>query len=259
MRGWSPSTHRAKLEAGEPPQPRTWDGLWPRGGGCGGPAGAWTLSWRCGTSAKGSGDGEASAVTMETVLAVFLLGGQNRNQGWKGRTQCNSVCPGLDRVPGTGGEQATADGYALGRAPNGGGFEDLRGSFQAQRFSNARPPGQLRPRAAAFRSPVPSSVLTPLQHLEAGELACMALSPLGLAAASPLCRATHRPCVLRLPQPEAPPPPPGETKSLSSQEQPRERGEEQGPTLPALPARGPPSATFRTPCRPLNQSNHISI
>lgn len=28
--------------------------------------------------------GRPLRVTVETVLALFLLGGQNRNQGWKG-------------------------------------------------------------------------------------------------------------------------------------------------------------------------------
>ena len=70
------------------------------------------------------------------------------------------------------------------------------------------PLGQLRPWAAAFRSPMPSSVLTHLQHLEVGELALMALPLLGLAVGFPSMQ-SHT-------QALCPAPPPAKGPSASS-------------------------------------------
>lgn len=204
--------------------------------------------------------GRPLQVTMETVLAVFLLGGQNRSQGWKGRSpvQFSLSRPGLSS-PALEVNKQLQRAMLWGGHQTGGGFEDLRGSFQAQSISNAQPPGQLRPRAAAFGSPVPSSVLTHLQHLEVGKLACMALSPLGLAAGFPSMQ-SHT-------QALCPAPPPAKGPSASSRgnqvsELPgaasRSVEKDRDPHSPCcLP--GAPLSHVQNPRSPLNQSNHISI
>ena len=109
---WRPESH---------PSPERGDGLWPRAGGCGDQAGAWMLSWRCGTSAKGSRDGEASAGHHGDHACSLPARGSEPEPRVEGTepSVIQSV-PGWTEFPSTGGEQATAEGYALGRASNGG-------------------------------------------------------------------------------------------------------------------------------------------
>lgn len=91
-------------------------------------------------------------------------------------------------------------------------------------------------------------------------MACMALSPLGLAAGFPSMQ-SHT-------QALCPAPPPAKGPSASSRgnqvsELPgaaaRSMEKDRDPHSPCCLPGGPPLAMFRTPCHPLNQSNHISI
>lgn len=112
------------------------------------------LSWRCGTSAKGSRDGEASAGHRGDRACSLPARGSEPEPGVE-RMEPSVIqsVPGWTEFPGTGGEQATAEGYALGRASNGGGFEDLHGSFQAQKVSNSWPPGPAEATSCSVQEP----------------------------------------------------------------------------------------------------------
>lgn len=76
-------------------------------------------------------------------LLSSCSGGQKHNQGWKGRSpvQFSLSRPGLSS-PALKVNKQPQRAMLWGGHQTGGGFEDLRGSFQAQSVSNARPPGR---------------------------------------------------------------------------------------------------------------------
>lgn len=109
---WRPEAH---------PSPERGDALWARAGGCGDQAGAWMLSWGCRTSAKGSRDGEAAAGHRGDCARSLPAQGSELEPGVEGMepSVIQSV-PGWTEFPGPGGEQATTEGYTLGRVSNKG-------------------------------------------------------------------------------------------------------------------------------------------
>lgn len=137
----------------------------------------------------------------------------------------------------------------------GVGFGDLQGSFQSRKSPvlgllvqvSPRTPGVLK----KFRSLLPTGFLTTFSSTRWTELACTAPATWARLLYSPASR-SHRPCICASTRPT--PLPSGETRSQSSQEQPKgmwRRGRKL--STPPLPL-----GHSRIPCHLIHQGIYFS-